>query len=266
MNERVSVWKFDRLSSVARQSAESAAAAAGVPLGEWLTGLIRTQSAEVRAMAPPRQVPKSRMLRLELDELVPGRLGTRNAEDRGGIAALAAVLRQDGGVKRPLLVRPLLGPRERFEIVVGMRRWYAAREAGLPSVPALVTELEDSAGVLASLSENLSRPDFSVLEEGRAYVRLFTEFGLDIGVIAAVVGRDRTHLLASMRLLRLPAKFAVLIDRGLIDGNEAIALLEAADPERLSETLIERRAGTVEAGGLLEAESPVPVRRRVALS
>ena len=141
---------------------------------------------------------------------------------------------------QPLLVRPVEDEEAAFELVAGERRWRAAQRAGLHQVPVLVRALGDLEALEIALIENLQREDLSALEEAEAYRRLMQEFGRTQAALAEVVGKSRSHVANTLRLLGLPEPVRRRLEDGALSAGHARALLAAEDPVALAAEIIRR--------------------------
>ena len=145
---------------------------------------------------------------------------------------------------QPLLVRPVDdgGAQEGadFELVAGERRWRAAQRVGLHEVPVLVRGFGDSEVIEIALVENLQREDLSALEEAEAYSRLMREFGRSQASLAEAVGKSRSHVANTVRLLSLPPPVRKSLEEGALSAGHARALLAAPDPVALAEEVVRR--------------------------
>ena len=141
---------------------------------------------------------------------------------------------------QPLLVRPIDEEEAAFELVAGERRWRAAQRAGLHQVPVLVRALADAEALEIALVENLQREDLSPLEEAEAYSRLTREFGRSQAGLAEAVGKSRSHVANTLRLLALPEAVRRRLEEGALSAGHARALLGAADPTALAAEIIRR--------------------------
>jgi ParB family transcriptional regulator, chromosome partitioning protein len=159
---------------------------------------------------------------LAVDALQPGRFQPRTRMDQDALAELADSIRSQG-VMQPILVRPL--GEGRYEIVAGERRWRAARMAGLGSVPALVRDVTDSHALAIGLIENIQREDLNPLEQAAGMKRLIDEFGMTHAQAAEALGRSRTGITNTLRLLELAAPVQELLRAGKLDMGHARALL-----------------------------------------
>jgi len=201
-------------------------------LGRGLAALFG--EAEGEAVAEPamqRRVP------IELIRPSAFQPRRRFAEDE--LDALAQSIREKG-ILQALLVRPIDGEEPAFELVAGERRWRAAQRVGMHEVPVIVRPLADSEALEIALVENLQREDLSALEEAEAYSRLMEEFGRTQGAMAEAVGKSRSHVANTLRLLSLPAPVRHRLDQGELSAGHARALLAAADPITLAAEVVRR--------------------------
>lgn len=199
-----------------------------------------------------------------VDRLEPNPQQPRLKIEPAALQSLAASIRESGMVQ-PILVRPAGG---RYQIIAGERRWRAALELGLATVPVNVRAVPDERLLEMALVENIQREELTPLEEAQAYVRLQEELSLTQEQVAHKVGRDRTTVTNTIRLLRLPREVRDLLNEGRIDAGHARALLALERPadqvgvaweaarRGLSVREVERRVA------LLRAPRPARVRRR----
>ena len=149
-----------------------------------------------------------------IEELHPNRDQPRRTFDDDALGELAASIAEHG-VLEPILVRKR-AKGDGFEIIAGERRWRASQRAGLKEVPIFVRELSDAAAFEAALVENLQREDLNPIETARAFQRLSEEFGHTQEDIAQKVGKDRSTVANSMRLLKLPDDVLDMVEHGLL--------------------------------------------------
>ena len=197
-----------------------------------------------------------------IEFLRPSPLQPRRRFDEAELEALADSIRERG-ILQPLLVRPAASGAAGYEIVAGERRWRAAQRAGLHEVPAVVRELSDQETLELALVENLQRADLSPLEEAQAFRRLIDEFGHTQEELATGVGKSRSHVANTLRLLALPAAVQALVEDGSLTAGHARALIGCADAERLARAVIERGLNVRETEALVRRETarPRPARR-----
>jgi ParB family transcriptional regulator, chromosome partitioning protein len=163
---------------------------------------------------------------LALSEIHANRRQPRKDFERDAVSGLAESIKAQGLIQ-PVVVRPRL--EGGYELIAGERRWRAAREAGLASLPAVIREADDRDTLLLGLVENVAREDLSPVEEARAYALLLDEFGLSIGDIAVRVGKARPTVSNRLRLLELPDDVLELLHRNELSEGHARAVLGVPD-------------------------------------
>jgi ParB family chromosome partitioning protein len=196
-----------------------------------LSALLGNEHAEPMQRPPAQTVP--------IEFLAASPLQPRRRFAATELEALADSLRSYG-VLQPLLVRPAPGTTPGYEIIAGERRWRAAQLAGLHELPVVVRELADREVLEIALVENLQREDLSPIEEAEGYRRLIDEFGRTQEELAQEIGKSRSHIANTLRLLKLPETVRRFLDEGKLSAGHARTLLGADDPEALARSIIER--------------------------
>lgn len=196
-----------------------------------------------------------------IEYLEPSPLQPRRDFPEEELEALAGSIRAHG-VLQPLVVRPARGPGAAYEIVAGERRWRAAQRAGLHEVPVVVRELDDRTALELALVENLQREDLDPLEEAEAYRRLCEEFGRSREEVAQAIGKSRSHVANTLRLLQLPEPVREMLRRGELTAGHARALLGAEDPVRLAREVLARGLSVRETEELVRRERTAKPARR----
>jgi len=174
---------------------------------------------------------------LPLDQIRPGRLNPRKDFREEELAELANSIRQKGLVQ-PIVVRPDAA-NGGYEIVAGERRWRAAQRAGLHQVPVIVRELGDQEALELAIIENVQRTDLNAIEEATGYRELMERFGYTQDRLAEEIGKSRSHLANTLRLLRLPDSVQALVQHGKLTAGHARALVGRADAEALAQLIID---------------------------
>ncbi|MHA7873025.1 MAG: ParB/RepB/Spo0J family partition protein, partial [Hyphococcus sp.] len=174
---------------------------------------------------------------LPIEHLQPNADQPRRLFGKEAIEELASSIRAKG-LLQPILVRPI-GENE-YEIVAGERRWRAAQKAKLHNVPVIIRELTDEEAAEIALIENVQRVDLNPVEEAAAYQRLTERFGRTQDEIAKTVGKSRSHVANTMRLLNLPQKALDALVAGMITMGHARALLASSAPDRALAFVIDR--------------------------
>ncbi len=194
------------------------------------------------------------MRAIPIDLLSPGPFQPRGPVDAASLAELTVSIRSRG-VLQPLLARPDPAAPERYQIIAGERRWRAAQAAGLHDVPALVRDFGDSDAMAAALVENLQRQDLNAIEEAEGYRRLLDEFGMTQEALGEAVGKSRSHVANTLRLLNLPANVQAELRRGALSAGHARALLADPDPERAARVVIARGLNVRQTEALVRRDS-----------
>jgi ParB family chromosome partitioning protein len=164
---------------------------------------------------------------LPIDAIVPNPNQPRVHFDEASLEDLAASIKELG-VLQPILVRPAAAPGQ-FQLIAGERRWRAARRAELQVIPAIVRDTDDLGSVEQALVENLHRADLTPLEEASAFAQLIEDFALTHDQVATRVGKSRTAVTNTLRLLQLPPSIQHLLADGRLSAGHARALLGATD-------------------------------------
>jgi ParB family chromosome partitioning protein len=157
---------------------------------------------------------------------------------------------REKGVLQPILVRPAPRHPGRFEIVAGERRWRASQRAGLNTIPALVRELDDLQVLEVAIVENVQREDLNALEEAAAYKALVEKFGRTQENVARVVGKSRSHVTNTLRLLQLPAEIQDHVLAGRLSAGHARAIATSENAAALAERIVNAGMSVREAEGL----------------
>jgi len=204
-------------------------------LGRGLSALLGDVPAELEnatnAVRAPREVP--------IENLRANKYQPRHKFNEEDIASLEASIRELG-IIQPILVRQIEGEPQNFEIVAGERRWRAAQRAQLHQVPVVVKQLDDVKALEIAIVENVQRADLSAIEEADGYQRLAEEFGHTQEQLATIIGKSRSHIANTLRLLNLPAKIKAMIEEGSLSAGHGRALLGASDPLTLAKAAIKK--------------------------
>jgi ParB family chromosome partitioning protein len=193
----------------------------------------------------------------------------RNPRRHFGDAELGELTQsiRNHGMVQPILVRPLGG--ERFEIVAGERRWRAAEAAGLAEVPVVVREISDRESLEIAIIENVQRSDLSAVEEANAYQMLIDEHGYTQSDLADVLGKSRSHVANTLRLLKLPESVLGMLTRGELSPGHARTAVSAEDPEAFARAIVSRGLSVREAEEMARGPvetSPTPAVPRAPRS
>ena len=184
---------------------------------------------------------------LPVDQIHANPRQPRRRFEPDAATGLASSVRAQG-LLQPVVVRPR--PEGGWELIAGERRWRAAKDAGLPNVPALIRTADDRDSLLLSLVENVAREQLSAVEEARAYAVLLDEFGLSLGDVAERVGKAKSTVSNRVRLLELPEDVLWMLARGELTERHARAVLAVPDREgqkKLAKRIVEQGLSAVAA-------------------
>lgn len=176
---------------------------------------------------------------LALDRIEPNPDQPRRSFDEADLDELAASLRKSGLIQ-PLVVRPSPRSEDSFEIVAGERRWRAAQRAGLHDVPVIIRKLSDEQTLEIAIVENVQRVDLSPVEEARGYQLLIDRFGHTQEKLAEALGKSRSHITNTLRLLALPPAVLTHLANGRISAGHARALLGLDNPDAVAAQVISK--------------------------
>ena len=203
-------------------------------LGRGLAALLGDAAADAAPAERPRGPRKA-----PIEFLRPNPRNPRISFREEDLAELTASIREKG-VIQPIIVRVIVGVADAYEIIAGERRWRAAQMAGLSDVPVVIHEANDKEALELAIIENVQRADLNAVEEAKGYERLGAEFGYSHGDIAKIIGKSRSHIANTIRLLNLPEDAKRLVAEGAISAGHARALLAVADPAAVARRIVEK--------------------------
>lgn len=193
--------------------------------GLGLNALINTEMEEIKASKKETKKAEEAVLELDLDMIEPNRKQPRKYFDENALEELAASLKSYGMIQ-PIVVKK---SGDYYEIIAGERRWRAAKIAGLTKVPVVIKKWEEGEAFEAALVENLQREDLNPMEEAESYQRLQEEFGMSQEKIAEKVGKSRSAVTNSLRLLQLDPRVRALVVENKVTAGHARTLLPVTD-------------------------------------
>lgn len=230
-------------------------------LGRGLSALLGDEDVAATVAPPPAapaleapRAPSSRApLTLPIANLRAGKFQPRTGFD--GLDVLVDSVRQFG-LLQPILVRPVPGESNAYEIIAGERRWRAAQQAQLHDVPVVVRPFDNLEALQIALVENLQRADLSPIDEAAGYERLRAEFNQTQEEIAATVGKSRPHIANTVRLLDLPTEVQELIRQDKLSAGHGRTLLGFADPAAMAAIAVKEKLSVRELERLAAGEKP----------
>lgn len=227
-------------------------------MNEKPTRLGRGLAALIGDMSPidaPRQAETgSGVRRLPVEFIIASRANPRKDFDAELLEDLTNSIREKG-VMQPLLVRPSGQGPDIYEIIAGERRWRAAQRAGLHEVPVIVRDVDDREALELAIIENVQRADLNPLEEALGYGQLIEQFSYTQQDLAQVIGKSRSHVANTLRLLRLPREVQEMLESGALTAGHARTLITSDEPLALAQRIVDAGLSVREAEALHQKDS-----------
>ena len=197
-------------------------------LGRGLSSLI----GETKVETPKNQ--------LSISDLIPNKYQPRKIFDEDNLNDLTNSIKERG-ILQPIIVRKSNDDKSKFEIIAGERRWLAAQKAGLHTVPVVITEADDLKSLEFAIVENVQRHDLNPLEEAQGYKRLIDEFNYDQEKVSKFIGKSRSHITNSLRLLTLPLEVIKLIETQKLTAGHAKILVGLENSFFVANKILEKK-------------------------
>jgi ParB family chromosome partitioning protein len=218
-------------------------------LGRGLASLIGDVGGEAAHVDRPSRTPR----KVPIEFIKANPRNPRRAFSDDELNELAASIKQHG-VIQPIVVRPVKGTQDRFEIIAGERRWRASQRAGLHDVPIVTVDVNDSAALEIAIIENVQRSDLNAMEEALGYHALANEYKHNADDIAKLVGKSRSHVANMMRLTKLPEQVQTFIAEGKLSAGHARALINTPDAAAAAKRIVEEGLSVRQAETLAHEE------------
>jgi ParB family chromosome partitioning protein len=199
--------------------------------------------------------------RLPVDFLIANRANPRHEFNADELDELTNSIREKG-VMQPLLVRPTRDPNQ-FEIIAGERRWRASQRAGLNEVPVLVRDVSDKEALELAIIENVQRVDLNPLEEAMGYAQLIEQFDYTQNDLAQVIGKSRSHVANTLRLMKLPEDVRGMVSRGELTAGHARTLITVDDPTAMAKRIVGGGLSVREAEALSQERPDAPRKKSI---
>ena len=178
--------------------------------------------------------------KLAVSELVPNKYQPRKIFDKENLNELTDSIKQRG-ILQPIIVRKSNDDQSKFEIIAGERRWLAAQKAGLHDVPVVITEANDLKSLEFAIVENVQRHDLNPLEEAQGYQKLIDEFSYDQEKVSKFIGKSRSYITNTLRLLSLPNEVVKLIENQKLSAGHAKILVGLENASFVANKIIEKK-------------------------
>ncbi len=177
---------------------------------------------------------------LPISDLAPNKYQPRKIFDEASLKDLISSIKERGMIQ-PIIVRSANNDKTKFEIIAGERRWLAAQKAGLHNVPVVITEADDLKSLEFAIIENVQRHDLNPLEEAQGYKRLIDEFSYDQEKVSKFIGKSRSHITNSLRLLTLPDDVIKLIESQKLTAGHAKILVGINNASFVANKIVEKK-------------------------
>ena len=176
----------------------------------------------------------------------------RRTFDPADLEDLSNSIRQHG-IVQPVMVRG--AGEDRYEIIAGERRWRAAQMAGLVEIPVIVRNVDDRTALEIAIVENVQRADLNALEEAQGYEQLIAQYGYTQNDLGEVIGKSRSHVANSLRLLKLPDEVRSMLSEGALSAGHARAIVSTSDPVRLARKIADEGLSVRDAEKLAQKDA-----------
>ncbi|WP_416407799.1 ParB/RepB/Spo0J family partition protein [Agrobacterium rosae] len=218
-------------------------------LGRGLAALIGEMDQPLPVGEPQRAVSADRTIPIEFIARSPR--NPRRHFDESELQDLASSIRQHG-IVQPVVVRTT--SQDRYEIIAGERRWRAAQLAGFTEVPVIVRDVDDRTALELAIVENVQRSDLNPLEEALGYDQLIAEHGYTQNDLGEIIGKSRSHVANSLRLLKLPDPVRDMLAEGSLSAGHARALVSTSDPTYLARSIVAKGLSVRDAERMAQAD------------
>tara|TARA_B100001063_G_scaffold178536_1_gene167497 strand:- start:848 stop:1693 length:846 start_codon:yes stop_codon:yes gene_type:complete len=220
-------------------------------LGRGLSSLIGETKVEVKTN------------KLSLSEIVPNKYQPRKNFEKENLEDLANSIKERG-VIQPIIVRLSNSEKSKYEIIAGERRWLAARKAGLHEIPVVVTEADDLKSLEFAIVENVQRHDLNPLEEAQGYKRLIDEFSYDQEKVSKFIGKSRSYITNSLRLLNLPTEVLKFVEEKKISAGHAKVLVGLDNALFVANKIIEKKLSVRQSENFVKIFKKKPSNLKIA--
>ena len=188
---------------------------------------------------------------LQVSDLIPNKYQPRKIFDENNLEDLTNSIKERGMIQ-PIIVRKSSNDKAKYEIIAGERRWLAAQRAGLHNVPVVITEADDLKSLEFSIVENVQRHDLNPLEEAQGYKRLIDEFSYDQEKVSKFIGKSRSHIANSLRLLTLPEDVIKLIEAQKLTAGHAKILVGLNNASFVAMKIVENKLSVRQAENFVQ--------------
>ncbi len=219
-------------------------------LGRGLAALI----GEIDRPAEERKVPISSERNVPIEFVTRNPRNPRRMFSEVELEDLAQSIKEHG-VVQPIVVRPAPGEPDRFELIAGERRWRASQRAGVDTIPVIIRDVDDRVALEIAIVENVQRADLNAVEEALGYQQLIDNHDYTQNDLAQVIGKSRSHVANTLRLLKLPQRVQDFISDGALSAGHARSLITMEDPTALAERVVKEGLSVRQVEALSQARN-----------
>jgi len=219
-------------------------------LGRGLAALI----GEIDRPAEERKVPISSERNVPIEFVTRNPRNPRRMFSEVELEDLAQSIKEHG-VVQPIVVRPAPGEPDRFELIAGERRWRASQRAGVDTIPIIIRDVDDRVALEIAIVENVQRADLNSVEEAMGYQQLIDNHDYTQNDLAQVIGKSRSHVANTLRLLKLPQRVQDFISDGALSAGHARSLITMEDPTALAERVVKEGLSVRQVEALSQARN-----------
>ena len=220
-------------------------------LGRGLAALIGEMDQPVEEA--PKPAVSDRILPIEFVVRNPNNPRREFSDEE--LADLAASVREHG-IIQPVVVREQAARPGTYELIAGERRWRAAQRAGLVEIPVIIRNVDDKVALELAIIENVQRADLNPIEEAAGYQKLIDDYSYTQADLGDVIGKSRSHVANTLRLLKLPARVQSMVSHGELSAGHARTLVTATDPETLAQRIVDDGLSVRQAEALAQTSEP----------
>jgi len=219
-------------------------------LGRGLAALI----GEIDRPSEERKVPISSERNVPIEFVTRNPRNPRRMFSEVELEDLAQSIKEHG-VVQPIVVRPAPGEPDRFELIAGERRWRASQRAGVDTIPVIIRDVDDRVALEIAIVENVQRADLNAVEEAMGYQQLIDNHDYTQNDLAQVIGKSRSHVANTLRLLKLPQRVQDFISDGALSAGHARSLITMEDPTALAERVVKEGLSVRQVEALSQARN-----------
>ena len=219
-------------------------------LGRGLAALI----GEIDRPAEERKVPISSERNVPIEFVTRNPRNPRRMFSEVELEDLAQSIKEHG-VVQPIVVRPAPGEPDRFELIAGERRWRASQRAGVDTIPVIIRDVDDRVALEIAIVENVQRADLNAVEEALGYQQLIDNHDYTQNDLAQVIGKSRSHVANTLRLLKLPQRVQDFISDGALSAGHARSLITMENPTALAERVVKEGLSVRQVEALSQARN-----------